>query len=515
MNETPENQIPSSPEPVSSGAPDAAQNVPRPAAPPFSRREWLMLAAALVLAVLWFRGMSPAGAGLPLFTLCVFGASFAFLGKNVRLTADALFLTAAALLTALSYAVWADGTVMALNFPLLLTVTSMALLALSGRAERTWREAGGLWDGVRLGVASLFVHFSKPFTAVARLFRGKKKNLFGILIGVLIAVPLLAAVISLLAAADEVFGGLFRELSAFLKRTDAAQEAWRVVRTVLLGAMFFSALFALGVPVKKRAGAGKAAPAPLPSAPVLTVLALLDAVYAVFVAIQFAFLFGGAETASMHGGYAEYARSGFFQLAAVAVINLCAALLAASLGSGRAVRILSLLLEGFTVVILASALKRMCLYISVYGMSLERAMTLWGMAFTAVCIAAAAVKTLKPSFRFWPVFFAVGVSLWLVFSFIGIDGRIADWNVDAYLSGSVQSVDLDYLSTLSPDALPALRRLQAKTGTNFKGSWDPDLCPAYPTCLDDVIADKEARRARDVSSWRTWRLAAALDAPGK
>ena len=40
-----------------------------------------------------------------------------------------------------------------------------------------------------------------------------------------------------------------------------------------------------------------------------------------------------------------------------------------------------------------------------------------------------------------------------------MDGRVADYNVDAYLSGSLEEVDTDYLASLSPEVLPALRRL--------------------------------------------------------
>ena len=46
-----------------------------------------------------------------------------------------------------------------------------------------------------------------------------------------------------------------------------------------------------------------------------------------------------------------------------------------------------------------------------------------------------------------------------------MDAPLSGWNVDAYLSREPESVDTAYLAGLSPDVLPALRRLQASEPT--------------------------------------------------
>ena len=52
-------------------------------------------------------------------------------------------------------------------------------------------------------------------------------------------------------------------------------------------------------------------------------LGLTDALFAAFVTIQAAYLFGGRDTLARSGmTYAEYARRGFFELVAVAVLTL-------------------------------------------------------------------------------------------------------------------------------------------------------------------------------------------------
>lgn len=192
----------------------------------------------------------------------------------------------------------------------------------------------------------------------------------------------------------------------------------------------------------------------------MTALALLALVHIAFCAVQFTYHFGGAEAAAMQGGWAEYARRGFYQLVLVAAIDLGFVLVCAvNGGRSKAEKALSLLVCALTLVILASAFWRMRLYILAYGLSMLRAMTLWAMAFILLCLALAAVKVLRPGFRFWPWFAALGLYGWVLFNAVGVDARIADYNVDAYLDGRLSQVDVYYLSSLSPSALPALERL--------------------------------------------------------
>lgn len=49
---------------------------------------------------------------------------------------------------------------------------------------------------------------------------------------------------------------------------------------------------------------------------------LLCALYALFAAVQFIYLFGGREAVAMRGGYAQYARNGFFELVVICALNL-------------------------------------------------------------------------------------------------------------------------------------------------------------------------------------------------
>ena len=186
------------------------------------------------------------------------------------------------------------------------------------------------------------------------------------------------------------------------------------------------------------------------------VLALLCLAYAAFVYVQVRYLFGGAETAAMADGYAQYARTGFFQLVAVAVINLIAAQTSLiRCGENRVVRALSALMSLLTAVILASAFWRMRLYIQAFGLSTLRLLTLWGMAMIALLLALTLIKCARPGVRICTLACAVMLSSYVLLNYINVDRTIARLNLRAYETGKQETLDTEYLAGLSPDVLAA------------------------------------------------------------
>jgi len=200
----------------------------------------------------------------------------------------------------------------------------------------------------------------------------------------------------------------------------------------------------------------------------------------------------------MAGGWAEYARTGFFQLVAVAGIDLVLCLLDTDEGrfsskGGLALRTADAALLLLTAVILVSAWYRMHLYIRAFGLSVLRLMTLWGMLVIAVGLLTAGWKLLRPTFRFWRVFFSVAVASWCLLSLIGPAARVAEYNVDAYLAGRLPQADVDYLEELGCDARPAVERL-----ISASDDYDDEARNAL------TWFDQEAYDAAQHWSTRTW-----------
>ena len=195
-------------------------------------------------------------------------------------------------------------------------------------------------------------------------------------------------------------------------------------------------------------------------------LGLLDALFLIFVAVQITFLFGGHELVQRTLGltYATYAREGFFQLliaAGLVLAVVAAAVRSSAAETERDRRILKTalgILCLLTLVILASALRRLSLYEEAFGFTRPRlvahSLLLWVGAVVLMVIAAG----FRWQGRWLPraVAALAGASL-LLFSAIDPDGTIASRNVERY--ERVGKIDLAYARTLSLDAVPALARL--------------------------------------------------------
>jgi hypothetical protein len=190
------------------------------------------------------------------------------------------------------------------------------------------------------------------------------------------------------------------------------------------------------------------------------VLGALDALFAAFVAVQLAALFGGHDFVSETAGltYADYARQGFGQLLAVAALTL--AIIAVARRDDRGVRWLLGGLCVLTLVVLASALKRLGLYEEAFGYTRLRVSAhvaiLWLGAIFALILAAGATR--RPGLLPRAVV-AVTAAFLIAFAASNPDLRIARGNL-----ARGGELDGSYLNGLSADAAPALERCRPATG---------------------------------------------------
>ena len=195
-------------------------------------------------------------------------------------------------------------------------------------------------------------------------------------------------------------------------------------------------------------------------------LVLLNALFLGFVAVQLTVLFGGRQHVLRTVGlsYADYARSGFFELVAVAILVL--GLIAAGVRWARAESpVQTLLLRGLlgllcisTLIVLASALKRLGLYEEAYGFTRLRISVHATILLIAVFFLMLIVAGLSWRGDWLPraSAYLVGAAL-IAFSLINPDATIARENVQRFKETG--RVDAQYLSTLSVDAAGAFGAL--------------------------------------------------------
>lgn len=373
-----------------------------------------------------------------------------------------IFLLVLAFALGACYGIFGDPAMRLLNLPVLavLTVQSLFLLSIAGQEEKPVLSCAGLWEGFLRFWRTLFRYFDVPLRA--RKSRKERKCRRGIGIGLLLCVPFVLIVTVLLSSADSVFGSLFSRMFEhihFFSASSVFSFLWRVLTALLLGMMLFSFLYGLTQPPRDVA-----MPKNHPVRPAVFLLPLgcLAALYALFAYIQVRYLFMGHEAAAMQGGYAAYARSGFFQLTAVSVLSLALVLPALTkCGKSRAVRTAAAAVLALVSVILFSAFFRMRLYILEYGLSLLRLLTLWAMLMILLALILGLVKCCRPDIRIFPILAASLLAGWIALNYLNVDAVIARYNVQAYNAGEMARLDTDYLiENLSPDVIPALKKIE-------------------------------------------------------
>ncbi|HEX2772243.1 MAG TPA: DUF4173 domain-containing protein, partial [Micromonosporaceae bacterium] len=301
-----------------------------------------------------------------------------------------------------------------------------------------------------------------------------------------------------------VFGGLFSSAdAAFADLLDSVLpdvSAGDVSRWVFLfpaiAAGLLGASFLLAAP-PDLAGLERPASRRLHRLEWAVPVALLDALFIAFVLVQVTHLFGGSDHVLATTGltYAEYARSGFWQLLAVSVLTVLVIASAGRWAPGAArvdrvlIRVLLGTLAVLSLVVVASALFRMNVYQQAYGFTrlriLVSAAELWlGLLFVLVVAAGIRLRA-----AWLPrLIVATAVLALLGLAALDPDRFIADRNIDRY--ADTGRIDVWYLSELSADAVPALERL--------------------PTPLHECAARNIAwELSRQPDEWHEWNLARA------
>jgi hypothetical protein len=112
-----------------------------------------------------------------------------------------------------------------------------------------------------------------------------------------------------------------------------------------------------------------------------------------------------------------------------------------------------------TGILLVSSYFRMSLYDSAYGFTRLRVLVYIFLVFEALGLISTLVYIIKHNFNILAVYAAIGLTFYLTLNVVKIDEIIAKRNIDMYLSGQAEDVDMEYLMTLSQDALPQIIRL--------------------------------------------------------
>ncbi len=364
--------------------------------------------------------------------------------------------------------------------PMLLALDVLGALALTGAALASFSGVQVVARSFPAIVAlashlsrSAFVAGGRPLVALARTVPMLRVSSRGgrwtpVARGVLIAAPLVLLFVILFASADAVFSRLVGDLLDW--HLDLGSLPGRLVVAVV------SAWLAAGLLVFVSRGEEHLPDADLLEAwerrprlgatEAVTVLIVLDLLFATFVALQGAYLFGGRDTLAASGlTYAEYARRGFFELLAEALVvgGLTLALESFVRRRTREYLVGAISLVILTVAVLASSMLRLRLYQEAYGWTELRFYVLAAIAWLTIG-SLTAVFTLATDRSRWLLhaMLVVSFAFALAFNLIGPVRLVAELNIERAIHpelvapGGESGLDIGYLASLGDDAIPVL-----------------------------------------------------------
>ncbi len=475
-----------------------------------ARRPFLFLLIPLVIMIFFDQIMwKRPGLGMQFLVLVVLllaGLFILVLVQKVSVPWQSFLLLVPILFGAVMTFVRAEGA----------TVFSNIILALWGLALLAMTLLNGQWLGYRvrevLGgllkiVISAFVEPVKLLkkkaadTEVASTMAEKHagwRKVSPYLRGLLIALPLLLIFGALLANADAIFKERLGNLLDWIRIENFGDFVFRTIY-ILIFSTILAGIFAMAV---LRSDERKALSPDQPllkpflgHVEALVVLVLVNLLFALFIFVQFQYFFAGQANISIEGyTYAEYARRGFFELVAVAIISLVLyyVLHSVTKRSHKAQRIvfsiLGLLLLLQVGLMLVSAFQRLSLYEAAYGFTTLRTITHVFMIWLGVLLLAAALMEIFGQFkRLALVLFLVFFGFTLTLSLLNVDKFIAERNVEHAVAGN--QLDARYLVwNLSDDGIPTLyeRSRSSDTPDKIKSALEKTLVCTQASHLDEA-----------------------------
>ncbi|HKF00550.1 MAG TPA: DUF4173 domain-containing protein [Actinomycetes bacterium] len=293
--------------------------------------------------------------------------------------------------------------------------------------------------------------------------RGGRHPALSVLTGLALAAPVIAVLWALLASADVVFASLLDPASA-------------VGHLVLLTLGAYALLGLVRVALVRPVPPVVVAARWLGGVETVVVLAAIDVLFVTFAAAQVVALGEGGRRVIRTAGltYAGYARSGFFQLLAVAVLTLALLLALRAWTRGAPPRlarwllVLSELAVVLTLALVAVSLRRMGLYVQAYGLTMLRlfvaVFTVW-VALVFVLLGAALAGAWPRRAWLGPAAGAAGLALLLALNVVNPEALVHRHDVERAAAGATGAggLDPDYLAELSDDAVPTALALLPRT----------------------------------------------------
>ena len=465
------------------------------------RKEWIYGLLALICGMMLCNFVIYSGFELGFaiamcaYILCAAGY---LLASGAKLSVYSGLLLGLSLIIAAGFGRSDDGFVKSVMVGFLAVSVNLGLCLMAGQNRRSPSTAGSLADAGRTVFTMGYGQLSGGMGGLFRSLKLKSsaaKALGAVAVGLLILVPVLGIVVSLLVEADAAFESVIDCLPEF--------EMNETLTTVIVGFGLFCVLYTRSVAlvraekaepvVKEQKGINKIT--------MNTALIGLCLVYVLYLVSQLAYFMGGFAGIVPQGySMAEYARRGFFEMAWLCAINMGLIALAVSLvrktgdKAPLSTRLLCLFVGLVTLFLVAVASAKMLTYIRGYGLTRLRVMTQLIIIFFGLMAVTVSVSLFVKKPRYMPVLLIGALLLGGSAFWADVDTVVAAYNVHAYQTGALETMDVYYLWELGSGAVPQVAKLVDDA--------DPAVAEAARWVLDHSSADWDDFRGWNYADWQ-------------
>lgn len=323
-----------------------------------------------------------------------------------------------------------------------------------------------------------------PFTDtdnyIKKIDGEEKKKGLPIFLGILIAIPCVWIFSYLLSSADAVFNEIYQRI---WKIFYFPKNIIEIVFLLLFG--FFSSYCGMRFLMKRTKIMNPKDRKQMNPVVAITFTSFIAGIYLVFCIIQILYLFAGQGKLPVGMSYASYARTGFFELLFISILNLFLVLFIKNyFATHKLLNILLMILSGATFIMIASSAFRMLLYIKAYHLTFLRVLVFVILLMLVFLMGGVLTLIRQPSFKFLR-YSVLSVSIiYLAFSFSHVDYFIASYNL-GQINQVLEQKDYRYLSSLSTDAAPIIIRYAKDKGETYS-VWYRTYCENNHSVIHNI-----------------------------
>lgn len=415
------------------------------------------------------------GIATTVFCLLFLAFSYFFIAKNkIKSNGKSTLILVFIMIFSLNFSIYSNGFLKLLSmlFVMLGTIYWVYFSFLQGRGDDAEKVISKhfLFKAIKAIFVLPFSSFGASAGAIKSLMIKSKssKKIANIIIGLCIAFPITLVVTTLLVNADKMFENITKSLFS-----NAFDNLFEFVFMFLLGLPFAFYAFGMLYANKKNKNAQTFLDEScekitksfkvMPSSILYISVTPICILYAIFFFAQTAYFLSAFKSFLPDGlTYAQYARKGFFELCAVSVINLITIalmnLLCKEKGdkvnkAPKGLKIYTIIISIFTIMLIITAMSKMVMYIQNYGLTLLRVYTSWFMLLLAIVFILAVIKAIWRKFNLARGCVVGCVIMLAILAFSNVDGIIAKHNVNCYQNGTISEIDISMMYQLSDSAV--------------------------------------------------------------